>query len=226
MRRFLLLSFIIFVLAALAVPALAGKPTCEDDPTRPWCDDPPTTTTTTTLPDQVEACSDIMAPTDEGMSTTITGKGNASFECLWTPERGESVDPPSVATVTISDLDGGVKGPPYVFVRDDSPGDICLLEQEWAGQTGPTYVGTFDLVYGSVESLPDGYEAWANSSYWDFVYEDSPAAPVVGAHWCAPQDPVLDSLRYDTNGTPLHLQIGFNARGGGSLTVTLSTGQG
>ena len=126
----------------------------------------------------------------------------------------------------ISDLRDGVKGPPTVFVRDDAPGDICVLEQDWVGATGPTYVATFDLVYGAADTLPEGYDAWADSNYWDFIYEDAPEDPVEGAHWCAPQDPILDSLRYDTNGTPLHFQVGFNARGGGSFIVTLSTGQG
>ncbi|MFC2153715.1 hypothetical protein ACFLQ7_03695 [Actinomycetota bacterium] len=156
----------------------------------------------------------------------ITGKGNSTFACLWTPDRGDSEDPPTVATVTISELEGGLKGPPVVFVRDDAPGDICVLKQDWADQTEPPYVAEFDLVYGPNYPLPEGYAAWANTNYWEFVYVDSAMTLVWGAHWCAPQDPIEDSLRYDYNGSPLHLQVGFNARGGGGFTITLSPGQG
>lgn len=152
---------------------------------------------------------------------TITGKGNTSFECLWTPVNDGS----PVATVTVSGMQGGVTGPPLVFVRDDSPGDICLLETEWANQTGPVYEAEFDLFY---DTVPPGYEAWLGHSYWDLMYESEyvPGPPVVGAYWCSPQDPVLESIRFDTNGTPLHFQVSFNARGGGQLDITLSPGQG
>ena len=49
MRRFLLLALIVLVLGALTLPALAARPSCEEDPTRPWCDDTTTSTTTTTV---------------------------------------------------------------------------------------------------------------------------------------------------------------------------------
>ena len=151
---------------------------------------------------------------------TVTGKGNSGFECLWTP----SNDGSTTATVTISGLEGGVVGPPMVFVRDDSPGDICLLVQDWGDQTGPVYVAEFYLQYDEEDEVPEGYEEWLGHSYWDFLYDDNDPQtdPIVGAHWCAAQDPIQDSIRLDTNGTPLHFMVGFNARGGGQLNITLS----
>ena len=233
MRRVVLLVLGVGVLVAMALPAVAKRPECTPDATYPWCDGTTTTTssttttttTTTPVPDELEVCSDIMV---------ISGKGNTGFECLWTPDRGSSSEPPAVATVTVSQLEGGVNGPPTIFVRDDSPGDICLLTSmegfEWQvgeGPEGPTYTAEFDLVYDADpdETWPAGYDAWLGHSYWDFEYADAPTDAVVGAYWCAPQDPVLDSLRLDANGTPLHFFAGFNARGGGSMTITLSPGQ-
>ena len=212
MRRLsiLLVIAIVFALIALA-PVSAGKPDCEVDDSHPSCKDD--TTPTTTQPPQLEACQTNM---------TITGSGKTSFACLWTPV--QVGDGAKVATVTVSGIEGGLKAPPGVFVRDDSPGDICLLEQGWIGQTGPVYVAEFDLFY---ETVPPGYEAWEGRSYWDLWYESEyvPGPPIVGAYWCGPQDPVLETIRFDTNGTPLHFQVNFNARGGGQFDITLSPGQ-
>jgi len=169
-------------------------------------------TTTTAAPPQLAACSTDMA---------VTGKGSASFDCLWTPANNGS----EVATVTISNIEGGIKKAPVVFVLDDFPGDICALEQSWVEKPGQDYEVSFDLAYG--HDLPDGYGAWEGRTYWDFVYDDetTPTNPMVGAYWCAPQDLVLDSLRLDTNGTPLHLRVVFNAGKGGQFDITLSPGQ-
>jgi hypothetical protein len=148
---------------------------------------------------------------------TIDGKATTSFECLWKPVNNGS----RVGTVTISNITGAIPGPPTLFVRDDSPGDICVLLQggEWDPPTENGYEASFDLFY---DTVPDGYEAWLGHSYWDFVY-DPLADPKMepGTHWCGPQDPILDSLRYDNNGGALHLQISFNAKKGGSLDITL-----
>ena len=209
-NRLLLIVVVVTLMLGIAVTATAGpncrNPKFADDPLCPTT----TTTTTTTQSPQLEACKTQM---------TIPGKGDTSFECLWTPvEPGEGES--TVAKVTVSGLERGVTGPPVVFVRDDSPGDICLLEQDWVDQTGPVYVASFDLVYG--DSLPLGYEAWEGQSYWGFVWQEGMEP---GTHWCAPQDFVLDSLRFDTNGTPLHFMVNFNARGGGQLTINLYPGQ-
>jgi hypothetical protein len=174
---------------------------------------PPTsTTTTTTTEPPLQAC-----PTE---TWTIGGNAQTSFDCLWTPEFDASA---TVATVTVSNIEGGIKKAPVVFVLDDFPGDICVLEQSWVAKPGQDYEVSVDLVY---DEVPDGYEAWLGHSYWDFVYDDEaiPTDPIVGAYWCAPQDFVLDSLRLDTNGTSLHLRVVFEARKGGQLDITLSPG--
>lgn len=200
-NRFWIMLLIMAVTIGMAIPAAAKPPLCSENPGHPACipDDP------TDPPPGLEQCE---------TPTILAGNGNVRFECLWTPFNDGS----TVATVTVEVLDEGIVGPPLVIARDDSPGDICVIEQDWEGQTGPDYVASFDLYY---DTVPEGYEAWAGHSYWDFRYDEVPD-PVVGAYWCAPQDPVLDTVRLDTNGTPLHLIVGFRARGYGQLSITLS----
>ena len=230
MRRLLILFSIalVFALVVVAAATAAAPDFCDEDspkynPDHPSCSTT-TTVTPTTQPSQLEACDTEM---------TIPGKGQTSFACLWTPVQvGEGA---KVATVTVSGIEGKLKGLPTVFVRDDAPGDICLLEQEWENQTGPVYVAEFALVYDNEEGFPpdydgfpvDYYDDWFDHSYWDLRYESEyvPGPAVVGAYWCGPQDPVLETIRFDTNGTPLHFQLNFNAKGGGQIDITLSPAQ-
>jgi hypothetical protein len=208
----------VFALLLVASVALAVPPGFCDPGSgheyHPQCQSTTTSTTasttTTPQPPGPEACKTVM---------TISGGGSTAFECLWTPAK--LVTGADVATVTISDMRGGIKGPPTVFVRDDSPGDICVLEQGW--EAGTEYVAEFDLLYGN--DLSEGYEAWEGQSYGDFIWEDATTKPVKGAYWCAPQDPIVDSIRLDTNGAALHLNVYFNARGGDGLAISLSPGQ-
>lgn len=210
MRRFTIGFAVVVMMLLLASVAGAVPPGfCDGHQDHPYCTttEPPLTT----APPQPEAC-----PTE---TWTIEGNALTSWECLWRPINDGS----EIATVTISDITGAIKTPPVVFVRDDSPGDICLLVQgdEWDPPTEDGhYTASFDLFY---DEVPEGYEAWLGHSYWDFVY-DPEAIPSMetGTHWCAPQDPVLDSLRYDTNGGALHVVVSFNAKKGGSLKVTLA----
>jgi len=221
MRRLsiVLLIAMVFALAVVAAAIAAAPDFCDEgspkyNPDHPSCATT-TTVTTTTQPSQLEACTTKMI---------ISGKGSTSFECLWTPVKVG--DGAKEAWVTVSGIEGGVKGPPGVFVRDDSPGDICLLETEWADRTGPVYTSEkFDLFY---DSVPAGYDAWLGHSYWDLMYESEyvPGPPVVGAYWYGPQDPVLESIRFDNNRTPLHVQVSFNARGWGQVEIELFPGQG
>ena len=222
MRRLTIgLTVAVMVLLFASVAGAVPPDPCQKDINHPLCDEEPppptsstttttsatTTTTTTTTPTPgLAACPDEM---------TIVGSGQTMFECLWKP--ANDVSP--TATVTISEITGGIKGPPTLFVRDDAPGDICVLLQgdEWDPPTEHGYEASFDLFY---DTVPAGYEAWLGHSYWDFVYEPG-AEP--GTHWCAPQDPVFGA-REDHNGAALHFQISFNARGGGSLHFTLEPG--
>ena len=103
-------------------------------------------------------------------------------------------------------------------------------ETDWdEPNTGPDYVVSFDLFYGDVPlptpEDPDilDYGAWLGEDYWTFVLNpeaDPPMEP--GTHWCAPQDPILWSIREDNNGGVLHVLVSFNAKKGGSLDITLS----
>jgi hypothetical protein len=224
MRRLIIgIGTIVAVLALASVALAAPQDFCDRDPDHAKCHDTPPPTTTTVPPSTaLEACEDSANATHVGdglIELTIPGTAQTSFECLWTPD--QAVGTPT-ATVTVTEIGGAVKGLPTVFVRDDSPGDICLLESEWGGAEAPPYTASFDLAYGT--DLPDGYEAWEGTTYWDLVYDQEglPTDPVAGAYWCGPQDPILDSLRVDTNGTPLHFMASFNARSGGYIVVELT----
>jgi len=214
MKRLMMGMLVVIATMALTASALAQMPVDKGKPPRP-------TTTTTQPTTTVAACEQSAEATlvEFGLiELTVEGSGQVTFECLWTPEN-LGVDH---ATVTVTDVSGAVKGLPTAFVRDDSPGDICLLESEWLDENGQTptslpYSATFDLAYGT--GLPPGYELWENTTYWTFTYPDEP----VGTHWCAPQDPILDSLRYDYNGGALHFQVNFSARSGGTVVVELTS---
>jgi hypothetical protein len=204
---------LLFASVAGAVPS----DVCDKNPDHPQCATTTTTepTTTTTEP-ALPAC-----PTG---TWTISGKAQTGFECLWIPTNDGS----SIARVAITNIQGAIPGPPTVFVRDDSPGDICLLTQnktDWdEPNNGPDYVASFDLFYDEVPVPSPGdpdvldYSDWLVQSYWDFVWQEGME---VGTHWCAPQDPVLWSIREDNNGGALIVTVSFNAKKGGSLDITL-----
>jgi hypothetical protein len=224
MRRLSIFFVIAIVFALIALPPVsAGKPDCDMEPDHASCKDD--TTPTTTQPPQLEACETNM---------TITGNGGTSFACLWTPVQVGDVGD-RVATVTVSGITERIKGLPVVSVRDDAPGDYCLLEQEWENQSGPEYVAEFALIYDNEDGFPPDYEGfpsdyvdgWFGNSYWNHEYESVyvPPPAVVGAYWCGPQDPVLETIRFDTNGKPLHFEVYFNARGGGQVEIDLFPGQ-
>ena len=206
MRRLpiLLVFALMFVLLALS-PASAGKPNCDDPESHPSCkaDDPPPATT---------------PPCTDEILTGITGNGRVGVECLWTPAADVSVE--GTVTVTpnraISSL--------VVFVRDSSPGDICMLEQP--GKADAPFVASFDLAYGELAE-PDGWDPyniypnfsdWTGQNYWDFSYEGD------GAHWCYPQDGV-QGMREDLNGKPLHVNVGWIAKKNTTVDVALFPAQ-
>ena len=206
MRRFTIAFTVAVMVLLVASVAGAAPPSCSDNPDHPQC-------ITTTPEPTLQAC-----PTG---TWTVNGIRRTTFECLWKPAFEEGAE---VATVTISNIDGGVRRPPILFVRDDAPGDLCVLEQAWETQNGPEYVASFDLFYDEVPvptpQDPDvlDYRAWSGWSYWDFVWQEGMEP---GTHWCPPQDPVLWNIREDNNGGALTLTVMFDAKRGGSLDIAL-----
>jgi hypothetical protein len=199
MRRLVItlaaLVAVLMVSAAVATAAAPSDDFCATRPDHPRCPDSPPTTT---QPPTTATCSDEMI---------LSGTGGVGVECLWTPTNNGS----PVGTVTVTEVSGSVSSL-VVIVRDAAPGDICVLEQDLADQSGPSYETTFDLAY---EDVPAGYEEWAGQTYWTFG----------GTHWCAPQDPVLDSTREDPNGEPLHLMVNLRAKKNTRISVSLFPGQ-
>jgi len=241
-RRFTIGSAIVLaLLLMLAAIATAAPENCEELPidNPHYCGPPPsstttsTTTTTTTLPSTLEPC-----PTDT-FAIPIPKPGPVNYECLWTPE-----DPMAAPGVGV---EGIVKvAPPegidqlvgisslVVFVRDDSPGDICLLTQGAENQTGldGSFVGSFDLSYGDppafhedwVNPYPLIFDKYVDKTYWNFSHFDDPGEN--GTHWCYPQDGI-ESMRQDLNGPPLHLWVRFraNPKAISAVWVTLTAAQ-
>ncbi|MDF1596846.1 MAG: hypothetical protein P1T08_12280 [Acidimicrobiia bacterium] len=200
------------VLTLAAVAAAAPPDFCNPEspdyrPDHPSCS---STTTTAPQPSEVQACTtDVLSG--------INGSGATRFECLWTPAPSET----EIGTVTVTPLGGAISNL-VVFVRDASPGDICVLKQEWADQTGASYTATFDLAYGYLprdadwdpdDIYPD-YAPYENETYWSLG----------GQHWCYPQDPIK-GMRADPNGKPLHLQVNFRIKKGTMVDIVLDPPQ-
>jgi hypothetical protein len=201
MRRLSILFSIglVFALVVVAAAIATAGPDCKN----PKFADRPSCSKETP---QLEACETYMT-LDEG-----------GLDCLWTPVNDGS----PTGKVLFSNMEGIRSG--VVWVLDDFPGDICVIEQGWGSRDGSTFEAEFDLVYGPTLL---GYEAWEGQDYWDFTYEpdDLSTDPIVGSYWCAPQDQASDSYREDTNGTPLHLRVLLNTTKRGHLDITLSPEQ-
>jgi hypothetical protein len=165
-----------FALVMAAVPAGAAKPDCK--PHQPNC-------STTTEPPLVQSCATL---------TTLSGTGSLGFECDWTPRNNGA----TTGTVTVTVISGEVSRV-VLFVRDSSPGDICVLEQWWKA-TGTVFEASFPLA--------DGPETYWNQG---------------GTNWCEPFDPVAGQ-RTDLNGDPLHVRVNVRAKKGTVVEVTLSPG--
>jgi hypothetical protein len=122
----------------------------------------------------------------------LSGTGQQGFECHWTPE----VSSDEMGTVTVETVSGEITRL-VIFVRDSSPGDICVLEQD---TLGPLVESSFPLIY-------------EGENYWE--------SPI---HWCERFDPVAGQ-REDLNGEPLHLRVNFRGKRGTEVLISLSPGQ-
>ncbi len=185
MKRLAIVLLVVATAMAVALPAGAKKP--DGPPGKP--------TTTTQPPEPLAACADHV---------TFEGERRGGFQCLWTPEAGDA-ETATIAVTYTNPLRHLV-----VFVRDADPGDICVLEQEWDDQPGPTLAASFPL-------------ADERGSYWGYTNPDD-GQWYVGEHWCEPYDPVVGQ-RADPNGEPLHVSVSFRAPRGTDVTVTLDPGQ-
>ena len=151
-------------------------------------------------PVEVEACEEVAGAvvTDGTITIPVAGGGSIQFECLWTPKDPRTPkDPPTDGNWAGKVGVEGELGSLVVFVRDDSPGDICLLEQ--LTQPEATEFFEFPLVVG-------------HDQYWDDQ-----------TSWCKHFEP--ESARVDLNGPPLHLSVGFRSKRGTTVTITLSVVQ-
>jgi len=206
-------------------PRYCGLPCWELDPGDPdYCESPPptTTTTTTTEPSTLEPC-----PTD--FAIEVPKPGRVGYQCLWTPDEPLSIPPDGVeGIVKVASLDGVSQL--RVYVRDASPGDICLTAHGMDDQIAAAgfFVGSFDLSYGDLpddmtwdptDLYPD-FGPYEYQTYWSFNEYDE--AGEAGTHWCYPQDDAVYEMRQDLNGPPLHLWVGFKAKqDAGPVAVTL-----
>ena len=192
MRRFTIGLAVVFTLLLVASVASAVPPGfCDDKPDHQQC-----TTTTTTEPPVTTTETPGIPPC--ATVTNLEGAG-AGMTCLWTPDPG-SGEAPSTGLVTVETTSGELSNL-VIWVRDDEPGDICVLDQLRKPGTG-TFVASFPLMT-------------ASESYWD--------EPV---HWCSRFDP-SPGTRDDLNGEPLHVEVSFDTRANrvASVVVTLEPGQ-
>lgn len=206
-RRFTMgAALVVAIVLMLGAVAAATPPECR--PKDPACSG--TTTTAPAEPASVPTCttSEDGLLLDEDGSAYLPRSGLNRLECLWTPEEKDTES----GTVTVRPTSGAISGV-VVFVRDASPGDICVLEQDWDAQTGPPYTASFALVYGDLpDDVNPDFGPFENQTYWKWD----------AGHWCYPQD---GAMRDDPNGKPLHLKLSFRATKGTEVEIVLSPAQ-
>jgi hypothetical protein len=166
---------------------------CDRKPDHPNCS---TTTTTTTEPPTLQPCDEAIL----GVPQPV--RGFVGFDCDWTPEN----DGAETGVVNVATLKGEVTRL-VIFVRDSSPGDICVLEQ-LDKPIGSPVVSSFPMVFDSDPSVA-GFE----ENYWDSK-----------TNWCERFDPIAGQ-REDLNGEPLHLTVNVRGKPGTEVLISLSPGQ-
>lgn len=211
MRRFSIgLVLVVALLLMLTAIAASAVPDgfCDGDRVHPQC---PTTTTPT--PTTTPESSPLQACTADVLDDVGDGSiGRVGLECLWTPADNGAL----VGTITVEP--SSPISQLVVFVRDSSPGDICVLKQ--LGKVDSPYVASFNLFYPVLsEDFDPPYEPYNYAPYVDKTYWTWNAP-----NWCYPQDPIV-GMREDLNGEPLHLNVGFLAKKNTTVTVSLNPPQ-
>ena len=192
MRRFTIGSAIVLaLLLMLAAVAVAAPSFCDPDsprfdPDNKLCatttTSDTTSTTTTTVPEPpLQSCEKL---------PTLSGPGYVDFGCDWTPTDREVSEGVVALTVT-----GGEASYLAVFVRDSSPGNICVWKK-WDKATGHDFTVTFPLVRG-------------DDTYWN----------TGGEEWCAPYDEF--GPKEDLNGEPLTLRVVVRAKRTTTVQIVL-----
>lgn len=173
MKRMFTLCLALATAVALAVPASAAKGGKPGPP-----DESPT----------IQPCPTV---------NTLPASGQVGFECEWTPVNDGSTRGTVTVATTNAD-EGGEMTRLVIFVRDSSPGDICVLEQ--LDKPIPLeVVASFDLTRNG-------------DTYWDRPTD-----------WCEGLEGVPD--RDDLNGEPLHLRVNVRGKRGTTVQISLSPGQ-
>lgn len=121
-RSLLVLLFAIVIAATVATGALAGRPTCDEDPTPPWCDQTPSTTTSMTVPSApsywtCEARNDNGAMWPTGTYADGAYHGDTVPVCIDIREEHRDVDSWTVEW-TGTTRNGTVKGLKFVFEEE------------------------------------------------------------------------------------------------------------
>ncbi len=199
MRRLpILLAFgLVFALLVVAAPTAASQNFCDVDKfglNHPNCEEPPTTE----------------PPTIDPCKTTTRLEGSVRFDCEWTPK-----DTGTDGTVTVEVIRGEISKV-AVWVLDDFPGDICVLNQ-WNNAKTKDNVFKVDvpLVNAEIETY---WENTRDLHHGVFHAEN-------GAHWCAQFDDNRVEPLADLNGNPLHVAMNLRVRKGTVVEVTLTPAQ-
>lgn len=181
MKRSSVILLLVVALIAVAWPAMGAKPDCAVDLNHPSCR--PVSTTTTSQVPSIGTCE---------AQLVLGSSGVTRFDCDWSPTFATAATSGVINVSTVS----GELTHLVVFVRDSSPGDICVLEQR-KRPIAPEFEASFPLRVG-------------DESYWD-----------TPTHWCSRFDPV-DGTRADLNGDPLHLSVSIRAKRGTVVEVSLT----
>lgn len=150
-RSLVVLLLAIVMAATVATGALAGRPTCDEDLTRPWCDQTPSTTTSTTVPSDpsywtCEARNDNGAMWPTGTYDDGAYHGDTVPVCIDIREEHRGIDSWTV-TWSGQTARGSVKGLKFVFEEE-------VHANVFAETVVNTLSGTRNVVLDFGDSIP------------------------------------------------------------------------
>ena len=170
-KALLVLAMALVMAAAMAAVASAGRPTCAEDPTRPWCDDEPPVTPPTVPEDIIWTCearNDNGAMWPTGTYTDGAYHGDTVPVCIDILEEHRNVEDWIVEWFGVT-AKGTVKGLKFVFeeeVHDNVYVETVVTsmtsgDEPWLAALGFGGTTPGNLVFVSMPHSGDEWETFS-----------------------------------------------------------------